>query len=66
MSVMLKVTGGTGGGRMAIIGTGGRELLAADFADPRQKGATIRSLKAKLGDLLEVDDTTLTRRRPAG
>lgn len=69
MTLRLKVTpaGRAGAGRMAIVGTGGRELLHADFTDPRQKGATIRSLRAKLGDQLEVEDTTLTgRRSPSG
>lgn len=59
MAAKLIVTKVKGGSRISLIGTSGTELLTSKiFAEPRGKGATLRSLKGLLGDDITVEDQT--------
>ena len=60
MPAKIVVTAQRGGSRVALVGTSGKELLSSQvFSEPRAKGATVRSLKALLGDDVKVEDHTL-------
>lgn len=64
MAAKLIVTKARGGSRISLIGTSGKELMASKvFTEPRGKGATLRSLKALLGEGVEIDDQTLAVNR---
>ncbi len=64
MAAKLIVTTAKGGSRITLVGTSGTELLSSKvFAEPRAKGATLRSLKGLLGDDVVVEDQTLSAGR---
>jgi hypothetical protein len=69
VAAKLVVTTRRGGSQIALVGTSGAELLASKvFSEPRAKGATLRSLKALMGDDVVVEDHTLSapaRKTPA-
>lgn len=66
MAAKLIVTTTKGGSRIALVGTSGTELLASKvFAEPRAKGATLRSLKGLLGDDVVIEDQTVAVGRKA-
>ena len=59
MAAKLVVTKARGGTKITLVGTSGTELLSSKvFAEPRGKGATLRSLKGLLGEDIEIDDQT--------
>ena len=59
-SAKLVVTKARGGTKITLVGASGTELLSSKvFAEPRGKGATMRSLKSLLGEEILVDDQTL-------
>ncbi len=61
MAAKLVVTARRGGSQIALVGASGAELLASKvFSEPRAKGATLRSLKALMGDDVVVEDHTLS------
>ncbi|HUJ65011.1 MAG TPA: hypothetical protein VLX59_05720 [Acidimicrobiales bacterium] len=61
MAAKLVVTARKGGSQIALVGASGAELLASKvFSEPRAKGATLRSLKALMGDDIVVEDHTLS------
>ena len=65
MPAKIVVTAHRGGSRVALVGTSGKELLSSQvFHEPRAKGATVRSLKALLGDDVKVEDHTLAGTAP--
>jgi hypothetical protein len=69
VAAKLVVTARRGGSQIALVGASGAELLASKvFSEPRAKGATLRSLKALMGDDIVVEDHTLSapaRKAPA-
>jgi hypothetical protein len=61
VAAKLVVTARKGGSQIALVGASGAELLASKvFSEPRAKGATLRSLKALMGDEIVVEDHTLS------
>jgi hypothetical protein len=61
VAAKLVVTARKGGSQIALVGASGAELLASKvFSEPRAKGATLRSLKALMGDDIVVEDHTLS------
>ena len=61
MAAKLVVTARRGGSQIALVGASGAELLASKvFSEPRAKGATLRSLKALMGEDIVVEDHTLS------
>jgi hypothetical protein len=61
VAAKLVVTTRRGGSQIALVGASGAELLASKvFVEPRAKGATLRSLKALMGDDVVVEDHTLS------
>ena len=61
MAAKLVVTARKGGSQIALVGASGAELLASKvFSEPRAKGATLRSLKALMGEDIVVEDHTLS------
>jgi hypothetical protein len=61
------VTNQSGGSRVTLIGSSGKQLLASElFAEPRAKGATVRALKGLLGSEVTVEDNTLSARTTPG
>jgi hypothetical protein len=68
VAAKLVVTARRGGSQIALVGASGAELLASKvFSEPRAKGATLRSLKALMGEDIVVEDHTLSSpaRQPA-
>jgi len=69
VAAKLVVTARRGGTQIALVGASGAELLASKvFSEPRAKGATLRSLKALMGDDVVIEDHTLSspaRKTPA-
>jgi hypothetical protein len=68
VAAKLVVTTRKGGSQIALVGASGAELLASKvFSEPRAKGATLRSLKALMGEDIVVEDHTLSSppRKPA-
>ncbi len=74
MAAKIVVTARRGGSQIALVGASGAELLSSKvFSEPRAKGATLRSLKALMGEDVVVEDHTLSsparkppaRKRPA-
>jgi hypothetical protein len=69
VAAKLVVTTRRGGTQIALVGASGAELLASKvFSEPRAKGATLRSLKALMGEDVVVEDHTLSsgaRQTPA-
>ena len=68
MTAKLVVTARRGGSQIALVGASGAELLASKvFSEPRAKGATLRSLKALMGEDILIEDHTLSSpaRKPA-
>jgi hypothetical protein len=64
VAAKLVVTASKGGSRIALVGASGTELLTSKvFTEPRAKGATLRSLKAMLGDDVVIEDHTLSSPR---
>jgi hypothetical protein len=61
VAAKLVVTARRGGTQIALVGASGAELLASKvFSEPRAKGATLRSLKALMGEDVVVEDHTLS------
>jgi hypothetical protein len=61
VAAKLVVTARRGGSQIALVGASGAELLASKvFSEPRAKGATLRSLKALMGEDVVVEDHTLS------
>lgn len=67
MPAKIVVTNQTGGSRVTLIGSSGKQLLASElFGEPRAKGATVRALKGLLGSQVIVEDNTLSAGTTAG
>jgi hypothetical protein len=65
VAAKLVVTARRGGTQIALVGASGAELLASKvFSEPRAKGATLRSLKALMGEDVVVEDHTLSTPAP--